>query len=132
MTRKEIYDSLDQDLRVAFLLGAMLHDEATDRGAKLLTVEAVEKLNYTEVAALNVFLLELTAAEPGPLPENLKAALKAIGDDLRRRRPDLIPSFHGKECPGNGEHPGIERQCDECDHMMICWPTPEQDSIENA
>lgn len=35
---------------------------------------------------------------------------------------DLKPSFHGEDCPGNGEHPGIECQCDECDFYLQCFP----------
>lgn len=35
---------------------------------------------------------------------------------------ELTPSFHGKDCKGNGEHKGIECQCDECDYYLICYP----------
>mgnify|MGYP006967366314 FL=1 len=35
---------------------------------------------------------------------------------------ELRPSFHGKDCPGNGERPGIECCCDECDHFLTCFP----------
>lgn len=35
---------------------------------------------------------------------------------------ELRPSFHGKDCPGNGEHEGIECCCDECDHYLTCFP----------
>lgn len=35
---------------------------------------------------------------------------------------ELHPSFHGELCPGNGEHPGIECYCDECDHYPECFP----------
>lgn len=34
----------------------------------------------------------------------------------------LTPSFHGEDCLGNGEHPGIECCCDECDHYLTCFP----------
>ena len=34
---------------------------------------------------------------------------------------ELRPSFHGKDCPGNGEHEGIECCCDECDHYCTCF-----------
>jgi len=40
-------------------------------------------------------------------------------------RAELMPSAGGKDCPANGEHDGIECQCDECDYAMICFP-PEQ------
>lgn len=123
MTRKEIYDQMEgPHTKVYFLLGALLYDEVTDRGVRPLTAAKVEKLDGTELAALNVFVLELIAAESGPLPENLKGALNAIGSELAQRRPNLVPSPRGKDCPGNGEHEGIECKCDECDYMMVCYP----------
>ena len=33
----------------------------------------------------------------------------------------LIPSYHGEECPGNGENTGIECCCDECDWYLRCF-----------
>ena len=32
----------------------------------------------------------------------------------------LTPGNHGNDCLGNGEHPGIECCCDECDYMICC------------
>lgn len=87
MTRKEIYDALEQKhMKVAFTLGAMLYDDATDRGAKPLTAQAVEKLTDPELDALVVFLMELVAAELGPLPEELEAVLREVSEVLRSRR----------------------------------------------
>ncbi len=34
---------------------------------------------------------------------------------------ELIPGNQGRDCPGNGLHPGIECCCDECDYMMCCY-----------
>lgn len=34
----------------------------------------------------------------------------------------LTPSYHGNDCLGNGEHPGIECCCDECDFYLLCFP----------
>lgn len=34
----------------------------------------------------------------------------------------LTPSYHGEQCQGNGEHPGVECCCDECDHYLTCFP----------
>lgn len=34
----------------------------------------------------------------------------------------LTPSYHGKECLGNGEFVGYECCCDECDHYILCFP----------
>lgn len=32
------------------------------------------------------------------------------------------PSLGGTECQGNGQHEGIEIQCDECDYFLECYP----------
>lgn len=40
--------------------------------------------------------------------------------------PELTPSWHGQDCQGNGEHPGIECCCDECAHYLECFPDWEQ------
>lgn len=42
----------------------------------------------------------------------------------------LTPSWHGKECLGNGENPGIECCCDECAFFLECWP--EYDDLPKA
>ena len=34
----------------------------------------------------------------------------------------LTPSPYGRDCKGNGEWPGIECQCDECDYYLVCFP----------
>jgi len=34
----------------------------------------------------------------------------------------LTPSPQGRDCLGNGEWPGYECQCDECDQYLICFP----------
>ena len=34
----------------------------------------------------------------------------------------LSPSFHGENCLGNGQHPGYECCCDECDYYLACFP----------
>lgn len=38
----------------------------------------------------------------------------------------LTPSFHGEECLGTGEHPGVECCCDECPHYLISFPEFDQ------
>lgn len=32
----------------------------------------------------------------------------------------IHPGNMGKDCLGNGQHPGIECACDECDYLMCC------------
>lgn len=34
----------------------------------------------------------------------------------------LTPSFHGRDCLGNGEHENIECCCDECDYYLTYFP----------
>ena len=34
----------------------------------------------------------------------------------------LTPSYHGKDCLGNGEHEDLECCCDECDYYLYCFP----------
>lgn len=34
----------------------------------------------------------------------------------------LTPSFHGKDCLGNGEHPDYELCCDNCNWFLECFP----------
>ena len=42
----------------------------------------------------------------------------------------LTPSYHGQECQGNGEHPGIECCCDACAFFLECFP--EYDDLPKA
>lgn len=43
---------------------------------------------------------------------------------LRHDRENLLymPSSQGTACPSNGEHPGIEYRCCNCDHYLGCFP----------
>ena len=34
----------------------------------------------------------------------------------------LTPSYHGERCIGNGEDPGVECCCDECNFFLHCFP----------
>lgn len=34
---------------------------------------------------------------------------------------ELTPSFHGEYCRGNGDQPGYECCCDECDFYLLCF-----------
>lgn len=52
----------------------------------------------------------------------LKEAIAAVEEMDENSDPPLTPSFHGKDCLGNGEHEGIECCCDECDHYLTCFP----------
>jgi hypothetical protein len=35
---------------------------------------------------------------------------------------ELTPSPGGEDCLGNGEHPGYECCCDECNDFLFCFP----------
>ena len=51
-----------------------------------------------------------------------KTAQEAWAEFKRHYMPvELTPSYHGKDCLGNGEHE-VECQCDECDHYQVCFP----------
>lgn len=70
-------------------------------------------------------LAELDEIDPLPAHqpvEELLAAFKARYVPLPNGDPELTPSPHGRDCLGNGEHPGIECCCDECDHYLVCFP----------
>lgn len=43
----------------------------------------------------------------------------------------LTPSYHGRECLGNGLWVGYECCCDECDYLPTCWPesVPLEDAV---
>ncbi len=41
----------------------------------------------------------------------------------------LTPSPNGEDCLGNGEHEGIEIQCDECDYYLECFPDWRKDNV---
>lgn len=43
----------------------------------------------------------------------------------------LTPSYHGKECLGNGSWVGYECCCDECDYYLECFPEAEPKILRN-
>lgn len=51
------------------------------------------------------------------------AAMELIKEDLiDPTGPPLTPSYHGRECLGNGHNGGYECCCDNCDHFLFCFP----------
>jgi len=40
---------------------------------------------------------------------------------------ELTPGNQGKYCLGNGNFPGFECCCDECDYFLLCFPNWEVD-----
>lgn len=47
-------------------------------------------------------------------------------EEINRTDPNtgilLTSGFHGEGCLGNGERPGYECCCDECDYYLECFP----------
>ena len=41
----------------------------------------------------------------------------------------LTPGNGGRDCLGNGEFPGIECCCDECDYMLCCLAGSKVDCL---
>lgn len=65
--------------------------------------------------ALDAFVLWKVGKMPGQCYERI--ALKHGKEHWLYQ-----PSPAGSSCPSNGEHPGIECRCDECDHFLTCFP----------
>lgn len=82
-----------------------------------------------DVDAIRVIVAELRRRESAPTPGQLRAMWPEY---MRIFYPEpvldpstgimLRPSCHGKDCPGNGENPGVECCCDECDYFLGCFP----------
>ncbi len=45
---------------------------------------------------------------------------------------ELVPGNFGRECPGNGLHPGVECCCDECDYFLCCFWDMECESCKDS
>lgn len=69
----------------------------------------------TKCPALDAWFLWMMGRMPGECYERM--ALKHGKEHWLYR-----PSRHGEYCPSNGEHPGIECRCDECDWYLKCFP----------
>lgn len=68
-----------------------------------------------KTVALDAWFLWMIGRMPGECYERI--ALKK-GKEHRLYR----PSRHGEECPSNGQRPGIECRCDECNWYLKCFP----------
>lgn len=56
MDRKEVYDSLDNDLAVRYTIGAFVFDDETDKGKKPITIEKAREYKTETLEAVIVFL----------------------------------------------------------------------------
>lgn len=65
--------------------------------------------------AMDAWFLWMIGRMPGECFERI--ALKHGREHFLYR-----PSHHGKYCPSNGERPGIECRCDECNWYLKCFP----------
>lgn len=70
---------------------------------------------HPDTPALDAFILWQVGKMPGECYERI--ALKNGKEHWLYR-----PGSHGEHCPSNGEHPGIECRCDECDFALLCFP----------
>ena len=43
---------------------------------------------------------------------------------------ELTPSPNGERCLGNGQHEGVECQCDECDYYQMCFPDWKKGAVQ--
>lgn len=56
MSRKEVFDSLEEDLAIGYTLGAFVFDDETDKGKKVMTVERAREYKTRALEAVIVFL----------------------------------------------------------------------------
>ncbi len=70
---------------------------------------------HPKTPALDAFILWQVGKMPGECFERIM---------LKHGKEHWLyhPSHHGKECPSNGEHKGVECRCDECDYYLECFP----------
>ena len=62
------------------------------------------------------------------LNPDVKTAEESLADFKKYYMPhdltvphELTPSPAGRDCLGNGDWPGYECQCDECEHFQVCF-----------
>ena len=91
------------------LLFAVLEELAARREAEGVKIRPVEEA-WAEF--VKYYMPELEEWEPSD--EMLRACLA--------KPYKLTPSLGGKECLGNGNWPGYECQCCDCDWFLQCFP----------
>lgn len=77
----------------------------------------VRRLRFGDprMPALNASILWLTGKMPGEVYE--RVCLKYGKEHWL-----TVPSHGGEDCPSNGERPGIDCRCDNCDYFLACFP----------
>ena len=110
---------------------------AADRNAAIAKIESMDTaLLFAELDdTLQFDVLHKSNLEWVQMPDmklyrSLLQEIRQRCSDAPRRppidEPPMMPSEGGRDCPYNGEHPGIECQCDECDHYLRCFPEWER------
>lgn len=99
---------------------------ARDFSSSEIIAEYIEERileSQAELIRAGVSTVEILAEYLDVSVDELRARLAEIDSNIDPGAGvDLTPSWHGQDCQGNGEHPGIECQCDECDHFLDCFP----------
>ena len=104
--RKDYEERIDESN--TDMLFAVLEELANRREAEGVTIKPVEQA-WAEF--VKHYMPDLDDWEPAD--ETLRTILKT---------PKLTPSLGGKECLGNGNWPGYECQCCDCDWYLLCFP----------
>ena len=85
MTRKEIYDQLDELDKLRFLVGAATYRELQENGQIPLQAGAAAELETVELETMLCFLLELQAAGADEAAAADRETLESCSDELAAR-----------------------------------------------
>lgn len=85
MTRKEIYDQLDELDKLRFLVGAAAYRELQEDGRTPLQAGAAAELETVELECMLCFLLELQAAGADEAAANDRETLESCSNELSTR-----------------------------------------------
>ena len=96
MTRKEIYDTLSEGEKIAFLIGAMIYDDDTEKGKKPLTFEQADQYPDVVLQAVLFFLMREDSIDFELNPNNLQTAETCVNVLHSRRPPEYTPDVKAK------------------------------------
>ena len=96
MTRKEIYDTLPEGEKIAFLIGAMIYDDDTEKGEKPLTLEQAEQFPDVVLQAILFFLMREDSIDFELNTNALQTAENCASVLHSRRPPEYKPDVKAK------------------------------------